>query len=69
MTVSTKRKGLIEIVCAASEFVDIVPIRFGEEDVLKRLAAELSVRLGPEADVNDPHIKALLLLYVCGGGS
>lgn len=64
VTANTKRKGLIEIVCAASEFVDVVPIRFGEEEVLKRLAVELSVRLGKDADVNDPHVKALLLLYV-----
>lgn len=64
VSATTKRKGLIEIVCAATEFADTVSIRFGEEDVLKRLASELSVRLGPDADVNDPHIKALLLLYV-----
>lgn len=64
VTANTKRKGLIEIVCAASEFADIVPIRFGEEETLKRLALELSVKLDKDADVNDPHIKALLLFYV-----
>lgn len=68
VTANTKRKGLVEIICAASEFVDSVPIRFGEEDILRRLAVEVSVRLGHDADVNDPHIKALLLLYVCGRG-
>lgn len=66
-----KRKALIEVVCAVTELGESVPVRFGEEDILTKLASELNLRLSkpssgrPNVDVNDPHIKSLILLYVC----
>lgn len=69
----TKRRGLIEVICAVTELGETVPVRFGEEDTLKKLASELDLRLhktnaapghqSTAIDVNDPHIKSLILLY------
>lgn len=63
LSATIKRKALIEVLCAASEFTDVVPIRFGEDEVLHSLAKEVGVRLGPTTDLNNPNVKALLLLY------
>jgi len=59
---STKRKAMIEIICAATEY-DYVPVRAGEEAVLKGLASQLGVRLSDREKINEPHIKAQILLY------
>jgi len=57
---NTKRKGLLEILCAASEF-DAVPVRSGEEATLRGLAQSLGMKVQKEK-LNDPHQKSLLLL-------
>jgi pre-mRNA-splicing helicase BRR2 len=57
---STKRKGLLDILCAASEF-DAVPVRAGEEATLWGLAQSLGIKVEKDK-LNDPHTKAQLLL-------
>jgi pre-mRNA-splicing helicase BRR2 len=57
---STKRRGLLDILCAASEF-DAVPVRAGEEATLRGLAQSLGMKVEKEK-LNDPHTKAQLLL-------
>jgi len=57
---STKRKGLLDILCAASEF-DAVPVRSGEEATLYGLAQSLGMKVEKDK-LNDPHTKAQLLL-------
>lgn len=61
VTETTKRKGLIDILCAASEF-DAVPVRAGEESTLQGLATQLGVKVEKEK-YNDPHTKAQILLH------
>lgn len=56
----TKRRGLLDILCAASEF-DSVPVRSGEETTLRGLAQSLGIKVEKEK-LNDPHTKAQLLL-------
>merc|ERR1711953_1224554 len=56
----TKRRGLLDILCAASEF-DAVPVRSGEEATLRGLAQSLGIKVEKEK-LNDPHTKAQLLL-------
>merc|ERR1712023_337090 len=56
----TKRRGLLDILCAASEF-DAVPVRAGEEATLRGLAQSLGMKVEKEK-LNDPHTKAQLLL-------
>merc|ERR1711953_1372133 len=57
---STKRRGLLDILCAASEF-DAVPVRSGEDATLRGLAQSLGMKIEKEK-LNDPHTKAQLLL-------
>jgi len=57
---ATKRRGLLDILCAASEF-DAVPVRSGEEATLRGLAQSLGIKVEKEK-LNDPHTKAQLLL-------
>lgn len=56
----TKRRGLVDILCASSEF-DAVPVRTGEEATLRNLAQTLGVKVEKDK-YNDPHTKAQLLL-------
>jgi len=56
----TKRRGLLDILCAASEF-DVVPVRSGEEATLRGLAQSLGIKVEKDK-LNDPHTKAQLLL-------
>lgn len=58
---TAKRKGLIEVLCAASEF-DLVPMRAGEEEALRTLARHLDVSIPDKTVANEPHKKAMLLL-------
>merc|ERR550514_2315179 len=58
----TKRKGLLEIISAASEF-DQVPVRMGEEGSLRSLANSLGIREAKGEKLNEPHTKALILLH------
>mmetsp|Transcript_75394 Transcript_75394/g.157134 ORF Transcript_75394/g.157134 Transcript_75394/m.157134 type:complete len:2169 (-) Transcript_75394:248-6754(-) len=60
VTETTKRRGLIDILCAASEF-DAVPMRSGEEAVLATLAKSLDMKI-ESGKLSDPHTKAQLLL-------
>jgi regulator of sigma D len=65
-----KRKNLIDVICAVDELVENLPIRFGEEDILKKLAEELNVRFHKQPgashaiDYCDPNVKALILVNV-----
>ena len=61
LTEKTKIKGLLDIVCAATEFKKI-PVRHREDRLLRALAKK--VRLKPRTKVlyNDPHVKANLLI-------
>ncbi len=56
----TKLRGLIEIIAAASEFEDI-PVRYGEENILKSLVGRLPQKVVSKK-YNDPHTKANILL-------
>eukprot|EP01134_Creolimax_fragrantissima_P000807 CFRG0807T1 len=60
LTQKTKLKGLIEILSNASEFNNVV-VRHHEEKVLKQLAQRMPITL-PDAQYNDPHAKAHVLL-------
>jgi pre-mRNA-splicing helicase BRR2 len=53
-------KGLLEIICQASEF-DQLPIRRKEAGVLRKLAAHLPLKIESQK-WNDPHVKANVLL-------
>jgi pre-mRNA-splicing helicase BRR2 len=57
---NTKRRGLLDILCAASEF-DAVPVRSGEEPTLRGLAQNLGMKVDKDK-LTDPHTKAQLLL-------
>jgi pre-mRNA-splicing helicase BRR2 len=57
---NTKRRGLLDILCAASEF-DAVPVRSGEEATLRGLAQTLGMKVEKDK-LTDPHTKAQLLL-------
>ena len=56
----TKIRGLIEIVAASAEFEDI-PLRHGEEVLLRNLASKLPHKLG-NSKFNDPHTKTNVLI-------
>merc|ERR1719410_3994 len=56
----TKIRGLIEIISAAAEYEDL-PIRHGEDALLRNLATRLPNKL-QSSKFNDPHVKANLLL-------
>ncbi len=56
----TKLRGLIEIIAAASEFEDL-PIRHGEETILRNLSSRLPHKIVSKK-FNDPHTKANVLL-------
>jgi pre-mRNA-splicing helicase BRR2 len=62
LTAKTKLKGLLEILCAASEF-DHLPIRPGEEDAIRRLVQHAPVAVTSNR-YTDPHVKANALLQV-----
>ncbi|MCL4126057.1 UNVERIFIED_CONTAM: hypothetical protein GTU68_057642 [Idotea baltica] len=55
----TKIRGLLEIISSAAEY-EGVPIRHGEEDVLRKLTQKVNHK--PEGKVTDPHVKTNLLL-------
>ncbi len=57
---NTKRRGLLEIICAAAEFEDI-PIRHHEEEALRRIYDRVPVKVD-DRNFNDPHFKANILL-------
>lgn len=61
VTAKTKLKGLMEILCASSEFSEII-IRQSEEAALMKLANHLPQGLPPNSKFEDPSTKALLLL-------
>eukprot|EP01137_Pigoraptor_chileana_P032324 Opistho-2@21526 len=56
----TKLRGLVEIVCSATEF-DALPVRHREDRILKQLSNRLPIKLASDK-FNDPHIKANILL-------
>ena len=58
----TKVRGIIEILSAATEFTNDMPIRQGEEKQLRILARNLAYKLPDQAEFNDPNTKALVLL-------
>jgi pre-mRNA-splicing helicase BRR2 len=55
----TKLKGLIEILCSASEY-ESLPIRHREDSLLKQLSTKIPLKL-TNVKYNDPHVKANLL--------
>lgn len=56
----TKLKGLIEILCSATEF-DTIPVRHHEEGLLRKLAIHLPMKIDKPI-FKDPHVKANVLL-------
>ena len=60
ITAKTSLKKLVEIVCAASEF-DTMPVRQNEDELLKRIANHLPLRIN-NAKFTDPHTKVNVLL-------
>lgn len=61
LTAKTKLKGLLEILCAATEF-ETMPVRRKEDKLLQELAKRLPTPVRPGAKFNDPHTKVELLL-------
>ena len=61
LTDKTKLRGLLEIVCAASEYGEL-PVRHHEEQLIKNLAHHLPQKLPDSSKFSDPHTKALVLL-------
>jgi pre-mRNA-splicing helicase BRR2 len=61
LAAKTKLKGMLEIVCAASEF-DTVPLRPGEEDTVERLLKHAVVSAPAGVKYTDPHTKVNALL-------
>ncbi|XP_019848948.1 PREDICTED: U5 small nuclear ribonucleoprotein 200 kDa helicase-like [Amphimedon queenslandica] len=55
----TKLRGLIEILCSASEYEDL-PIRHKEDSLMKQLLTKVPLKL-TNIKYNDPHVKANLL--------
>jgi len=60
-TQKTKIKGILEIISAASEFSQL-PIRFNEDDQLKKMAYHLPQAIPESAKFDEPGNKALILL-------
>lgn len=61
---NTKLKGVLDILSLASEF-DNIPVRVGEEEIVRRLAADAPVALqdgGHVPSFSDPHVKTHILL-------
>ncbi|CAG9460374.1 unnamed protein product [Pedinophyceae sp. YPF-701] len=56
----TKLRGLLEILCAATEFATL-PIRPGEEDAVRKLVAHSPITIASQK-FTDPHVKANALL-------
>lgn len=63
ITPNTKLGGLLNILSLASELGDI-PVRIGEEDVLKRISQDLPLSMndGDSLSFSSPHIKVHILL-------
>ncbi|CDJ40308.1 sec63 domain-containing DEAD/DEAH box helicase, putative [Eimeria tenella] len=59
---TSKRRALFEILSAAAEF-SFLPLRPGEESLLKTLAQRLGLKLPPSTDFNKTSTKALILLH------
>ena len=57
----TKIRGLIEIISASAEYEDL-PIRHGEDGLLRNLATRLPNKL-QSAKFNDPHVKVEFLSF------
>jgi pre-mRNA-splicing helicase BRR2 len=45
LNAKTKLKGIIEILSSASEFESVIPMRQGEEKVIRKLAAHLPMKI------------------------
>lgn len=60
LTATTKLKGILEILCSATEYGSI-PMRHREDTVLYKLATHLPVKID-KAKYTDPHTKANVLL-------
>lgn len=60
---TSKRRALLEILSAAAEFGSL-PLRPGEEAVLKGVAQRLGLKLPANTDFSKASTKALVLLHV-----
>jgi pre-mRNA-splicing helicase BRR2 len=58
-----KIMNLIDIICSAYEFDDI-PIRHGEDELLRSLANDINFKKGETLDFSDPHVKSNILLQI-----
>ena len=58
----TKIRSLIEIISAAAEYEDL-PIRHGEDSLLRNLSTRLANKL-QSSKFNNAHVKAILLIQV-----
>lgn len=61
LTPKTKRRGLLEILAASSEFAEL-PVRHGEDRLLENLARHLPQAMAAGTRFRDPHTKANVLL-------
>eukprot|EP00043_Microstomoeca_roanoka_P014404 m.142887 g.142887 ORF g.142887 m.142887 type:complete len:2149 (-) comp16005_c1_seq1:147-6593(-) len=61
LTDKTKLKGLLDIICSATEFKKI-PVRYREDRILRLLAKKVPLKPRSNVLFNDPHVKANLLL-------
>jgi len=60
LTATTKLKGILEILCSATEY-GTIPMRHREDSVLLKLAMHLPLKID-KAKYTDPHTKANVLL-------
>ena len=63
LTSSSKSKALLHILASAREFREL-PMRFGEENKLEKLAKHVKFPMTSPVDYSQPHVKANVLLQV-----
>lgn len=61
LSAKSRLRNILEAVTAAAEFEDL-PVRQGEDVLLKKLAQHVPLKLTADADFESPHVKAFLLL-------
>lgn len=61
LSAKSRLRNILEAVTAAAEFGEL-PLRQGEDALLKKLALHVPLKLAADTDFESPHVKAFLLL-------
>lgn len=61
LSAKSRLRNILEAVTAAAEFEDL-PMRQGEDALLRKLALHVPLKLAADSDFESPHLKAFLLL-------